>query len=172
MRLPSHKEAKGGSGWQAEHSQLPVCLFHGLHFQTVFQRGLVNQEGGIFPWRKHGRGAGSWAGQALGPGFLPSPFPDPVPCVHARMTTSCQPPLLTHLDQSLAGHGVPREDQLPAGRVDQCTAISMLAVPDLAGLKLEGRAWLQRRPLTTRYPHCPPPPAAAPYLLQITGSQQ
>lgn len=92
--------------------------------------------------------------------------------VHARMTTSCQPPLLTHLDQSLAGHGVPRKDQLPAGRVDQCTAISMLAVPDLAGLKLEGRAWLQRCPLTTRRPHCPPPPAAAPYLLQITGSQQ
>lgn len=39
--------SRGGRGDQG--SQLPVCLFHGLLFQTVFQGSLVNQEGGVFP---------------------------------------------------------------------------------------------------------------------------
>lgn len=45
-------------------------------------------------------------------------------------------PLLTHLDQGLAGHGVPGVDHFPAGRVDQRAAKSVLAVPHQAGLKL------------------------------------
>lgn len=75
-------------------------------------------------------------------------------------------PLLTHLHQSLTGHGVPRIDHLPAGRVDQCTAERMLAVPDQAGLKLEKQA------LGAVPQPCPPTPGPPPYLLQITGSQQ
>lgn len=71
---------------------------------------------------------------------------------------TAQLPVLTHLDQSLAGHGVPRVDQLPAGRVDQRAAEGMLAVPHQAGLKLErGRLQLCSAP--------PPPPAAAPVPL-------
>lgn len=70
-----------------------------------------------------------------------SPLPEKrwVPGPHRHPFPRPRSPPLTHLDQSLAGHGVTRIDQLPAGRVDQRAAESMLAVPDQAGLKLKER---------------------------------
>lgn len=91
---------------------------------------------------------------ARGPRLLPGPLP-----------------LLTHLDQGLAGHGVPRIDHFPAGRVDQRAAESMLAVPDQAGLKLKRQAGgCAGAPLLLSLP--PPGLRAPPYLFQVTRSQQ
>lgn len=41
----------GGGEWVtvAQGSPLPVCLFHGLLLQAVFQCGLMYQEGGVLP---------------------------------------------------------------------------------------------------------------------------
>lgn len=90
-----------------------------------------------------------------------------LPCAPARTTTLPLPPKLTDLDQSLAGHGVPGIDHFPAGRVDQRTAESMLAVAHQAGLKLKEQvSGLQPWP-----PHSPRL-RGPPYLFQVAGSQQ
>ena len=34
---------------RAQQSPIPVRLFYGFLFQTIFQRGLMYQEGGVFP---------------------------------------------------------------------------------------------------------------------------
>ena len=71
-------------------------------------------------------------------------------------------PLLTHLDQSLAGHGVPRVDHLPARHVHQRTAEGVLAVSDQAGLELEVGAVGSRPARAPVAPACLPAPRPPP----------
>lgn len=86
----------------------------------------------------------------------------PLPGGHRGLGAAQNTPLLTHLDQSFAGHGVPRVDHLPAGHVDQRTAEGMLAVPDQAGLELEEGWWAHGQPHASVVPTCPPAPRPPP----------